>query len=196
MDRLKNRGFQFQPAPLSTFLPMDNLPIGPAERLPIDDFLALGGDVNTPDTPTQTNAPVRFSWPTQHRVVTSRYGDRILNGKPDFHSGVDLRARLGEPITAPPDGTVVGVYSNDLGGNQIKIEHADGSVTGYAHTLAAPNVRVGGFVAQGQIIGTSDGSGEGAPHLHFTFRSNRGAAKTNPLPYLPKGWIDVSKKKK
>jgi RHS repeat-associated protein len=120
------------------------------------------------------------SWPTPHPgVVTGPYGEVRAGG---VHTGADLRARSGETISSTDNGIVTSTTPSSSGGNQIIVHNADGSVSGYAHTL--PVVRVGDSVAEGQQIGRSDGSGTGAPHLHLTYRPKPGAAKEDPIPRL------------
>ena len=93
------------------------------------------------------------------------------------HTGTDLRAAVGTPVTSPASGTVV-LAINDRGnqgrdangnaqyGNYIDVSHAGGYKSRYAH-LSAVNVTVGQTVNAGQQIALSGQSGGVAPHLHF-----------------------------
>jgi RHS repeat-associated protein len=137
------------------------------------DFgVSLGVVVTAAGTPTIG----LVSWPTGFRVVIQPF-------IPGIHDGVDIRARLGTDIYAAAEGTVIAVYSNAKGGGQVKVEHNDGSVTGYAHIQ--PSVSKGQHVQSGQAIGKSDGSGHGTgPHLHFTYRTSGSASKSDPMQLL------------
>jgi murein DD-endopeptidase MepM/ murein hydrolase activator NlpD len=112
-------------------------------------------------------------------VVTSPFGQR----GDEFHSGVDLRNPLGEPVYSTDAGVVRVVYYDEKGGNQIIVYNNDGSISGYAHT-APSNIHNGSQVTEGQIIGYSDASGGVDPHLHYTYRPTQGAEKINPMAHL------------
>jgi murein DD-endopeptidase MepM/ murein hydrolase activator NlpD len=63
------------------------------------------------------------------------------------------------------------IGKDDHAGNYLKVDHAGGLQSSYAHTRST--VGVGDSVARGARIGVSDGSGRGTgPHLHFTLRQN------------------------
>jgi RHS repeat-associated protein len=137
-----------------------------------------------------SNDPINFvdpfgltTWPTTSRNVTSPYGPRILNGTPGFHDGVDLRSRLRGSIFASDAGVIAEIRVSPRGGNEIIIHNDDGSISGYAHTAAT--IKEGDRVAEGEIIGYSDGSPEGVEsHLHYSYRPYHGAEKIDPLPHL------------
>ena len=120
------------------------------------------------------------TWPTDYNVVTSPYGSPRAGGP---HSGVDIRNPKGGTVYAADSGTVLRVWPNDIGGNQILIQNDDGTVSGYAHTASI--VTQGQRVTEGQTIGYSDASGthRGA-HLHYTFRQCRTCPKTDPMEHL------------
>ena len=71
---------------------------------------------------------------------------------------------------APQNGTVTEIGPQAKGGNGVFISNDDGSMNGFAHTKGAADLKVGDKVAEGQVIGKSDGSGTKQPHLHFTYR--------------------------
>lgn len=75
----------------------------------------------------------------------------------------------GNPVRAYKDGTVAGVYflGDRSYGRYIKINHADGSNTLYAH-LSSANVGAGQQVRRGDMIGrVGDLGNASGPHLHF-----------------------------
>lgn len=117
-----------------------------------------------------SEAPI--SAPLREIFVSSGYGERIdpFSGKKSFHSGVDLRARIGEPIRAVGYGRVVfaGKYAGY--GKLIVLEHARGMSSHYGH-CAGIQVEVGQFVPAGGLIGSVGASGRATgPHLHFEIR--------------------------
>jgi murein DD-endopeptidase MepM/ murein hydrolase activator NlpD len=83
------------------------------------------------------------------------------------HQGLDFAAREGTPVVAAMSGRVVsaGVFGGY--GNQILLQHGDGSQTRYGH-LSRIGVRVGQTVTAGQHIGAVGNTGVSTgSHLHF-----------------------------
>lgn len=120
-------------------------------------------------------------------TVTEDYGPRTnpKTGAREVHRALDFRARQGANIYSSQAGKVRSTYFDKKwgGGNTIIVDNNDGSVSGYAHTGA--KVKAGQAVQAGDLIGASDGSGRAtAPHLHYTYRKSRGAAKSNPRDQL------------
>ena len=108
---------------------------------------------------------------------TSKFGNRILGGKTEWHPGIDFAAPEGTPIPAASGGTVVySGYNGTLNklsyGNVVVIKSIgkNGSpyYTLYAHQNGIDMPKVGETVQQGQIIGQvgSTGKSSGA-HLHY-----------------------------
>jgi murein DD-endopeptidase MepM/ murein hydrolase activator NlpD len=101
---------------------------------------------------------------------SSRFGLRShpIVGKQQHHKGVDLSANRGTPIYAPADGVIEVIRPSKSGyGNLLKIRHAFGFSTLYAH-LDEFKVKSGHFVHKGELIATSGNTGlSTAPHLHY-----------------------------
>lgn len=97
------------------------------------------------------------------------------------HLGIDYAARRGTPIVAAGSGKVI--YAARMGsyGNLVKIRHADGYETRYAHMKSfRRGIKRGVRVKKGQTIGYVGTTGRSTgPHLHFELRK-RGRA-INPL---------------
>lgn len=99
-----------------------------------------------------------------------------------MHEGMDFTAKIGTPIFATGDGTVVEANSNASGfGNHVVIRHGYGYETLYAH-LSKYNSRAGQRVKRGDIIGYvgSTGRSEG-PHLHYEVHKDNKVV--NPLNF-------------
>lgn len=122
-----------------------------------------------------------YIWPVQG-VLTSGFGPRW--GR--MHNGIDIAGPIGTPIQAAADGVVVSSGWNDGGyGNLVKIQHANGSVTLYAHNQKNL-VSSGQQVRQGQIIAELGSTGNSTgPHCHFEIRP-QGQTAVNPIPLLNK----------
>lgn len=130
------------------------------------------------------DAPMKFTgyiWPAKG-VLTSGYGWRW--GR--MHRGVDIAAPIGTPIMAAAAGEVISAGWNDGGyGNLVKLKHANGSVTLYAHNSRVL-VRTGQKVEQGELIAEMGSTGfSTGPHLHFEVHPS-GQGAVNPMAYLPK----------
>lgn len=102
---------------------------------------------------------------------TSGYGWRddplTADGSEDFHLGADLAAAEGTPVYAAADGVVRWSGLGQSYGNYLRILHADGDETLYAH-MQYLFVHPGQQVRQGQVIGTVGQTGDvTGPHLHF-----------------------------
>jgi murein DD-endopeptidase MepM/ murein hydrolase activator NlpD len=98
-----------------------------------------------------------------------------------MHKGIDIAGPIGTPILAAAGGKVLTAGWGDDGfGNKVEIQHADGTVTLYAHTSRVLT-KVGATVHQGQQIAEigSTGSSTG-PHLHFQIHPG-GKEAVDPL---------------
>jgi murein DD-endopeptidase MepM/ murein hydrolase activator NlpD len=103
--------------------------------------------------------------------VTSNFGMRRhpILGFTRMHQGVDFAAREGAPVLAAEDGVVTDAGPEGGYGNLIRVRHAGGWATGYAHLSGfAPGVAAGARVSRGQVIGFVGHTGLATgPHLHF-----------------------------
>jgi murein DD-endopeptidase MepM/ murein hydrolase activator NlpD len=102
---------------------------------------------------------------------TSGYGIRfhpLLNER-RMHTGVDWSAPIGTPILAAGNGVVEEADRKGQYGNYIRIRHANGYQTSYAHmSRFAPGIQEGVKVRQGQVIGFVGNTGlSSGPHLHY-----------------------------
>jgi murein DD-endopeptidase MepM/ murein hydrolase activator NlpD len=103
--------------------------------------------------------------------LTSGFGVRyhpLLNTR-KLHSGVDWATPIGTPIAAAGNGVIEEAGHKGQYGNYIRIRHANGYQTAYAHlSRLAPGAAPGVRVRQNQIIGYSGNSGfSTGPHLHY-----------------------------
>jgi len=119
----------------------------------------------------------RLSRPV-YGTISSRFGYRARG----FHSGLDIAAPTGTPITAADGGTVNFSGWNGGYGYLVRIDHGGGFETYYGH-CSAMLVSVGDKVSKGDIIAKVGNTGNSTgPHCHFEVRVN-GVAQ-NPSNYL------------
>ena len=119
----------------------------------------------------------RLTWPLRGRI-TSMYGWR--RGR--HHDGIDIAARMGKPIVAAANGTVIFSGWRSGYGHMVVIQHNRLLKTVYGHT-SRNYVRRGQTVKQGQVIALVGNTGRSTgPHLHFEVRNTFGAQ--DPMRYL------------
>lgn len=98
------------------------------------------------------------------------------------HEGLDLLVSRGTPVYAAADGTVESASYNRTSGNTVRIRHAGGYETLYAH-LESMSVSAGQRVRVGQRIGAVGMSGKAfAPHLHYELRKD--GREMDPVSYF------------
>lgn len=113
--------------------------------------------------------------------VSSGYGWRRdpTTGKRSFHNGTDIPAAEGTPVFAAAGGKVLAAGFNARSGNFVRIQHDDGSITGYAH-LSKLDVKAGQGVTDRFVIGAVGSTGHATgPHLHYTVTKPDGS-KADP----------------
>lgn len=138
----------------------------------------------------KTLAGLRLSWPIAGARITQPFGpsDLVLEPPlgpyPHFHTGLDLAAASGTPVTAAADGVVVAAMNTPVGyGNYVIIAHGAGVMTLYGHLLEV-DVKTGDRVTRGKRIGLEGSSGlSTGPHVHFELRVNN--LVFDPMIYLP-----------
>jgi murein DD-endopeptidase MepM/ murein hydrolase activator NlpD len=105
-----------------------------------------------------------------------------------MHTGIDLAGPYGSPIRAVTAGEVIEAGRESGYGYMVKIRHADGTVTYYAHMSKI--LVYSGHVTAGEQIGKEGNTGHSTgPHLHFEVRVND--VPINPIPWLRKHGIVI-----
>jgi murein DD-endopeptidase MepM/ murein hydrolase activator NlpD len=103
--------------------------------------------------------------------LSSGFGMRRhpILGYSRMHRGTDFAAPTGTPILAAGEGAIVRAGPFSSFGNYVRIRHANGYETAYAHmSRFARGIRAGTRVRQGQIIGYVGTTGRSTgPHLHY-----------------------------
>ncbi len=99
------------------------------------------------------------------------------------HTGIDLAAPYGTPITAADTGEVIWVGWDWSGlGWAVKISHGNYIATVYGH-MERYIVKAGQYVTKGQVIGYEGSTGASTgPHVHFMVMVNN--IWVNPQNYM------------
>jgi len=122
-----------------------------------------------PDVVSREDTPLTLNYVTPVvGTLTSPFGyrDHPIDGAYKFHYGVDIAVPTGTDVVSFADGTVSFAGWGDINGNYLKITHADGFVTLYAH-LDEILVDEGDTVEAGDRIARAGATGEvSGPHLH------------------------------
>lgn len=140
-----------------------------------------------PPIPAHAAPALQLPWPAGQR--------HNINGGYSYHCGathqgrdnfaIDFNLPTGSPVSAVADGTAYNVPGSTGYGNHVYIVHAGGFVSLYGHLSSFALASTPTSVAQGQVIGYSDTSGNSSgPHLHFTLRSNA-TSESDGTAYKP-----------
>ena len=156
------------------------------EVLEFESALKIAIDPNSlPETGSKI-----LKWPLIKIRITQYFGNtdfatknpQVYNGK--GHTGIDLAASIGTPVSASMSGIVVGTGNTDLKrgcysyGKWIMIKHPNGLSTLYAH-LSLVKVNEGEQITTGEMIGYSGNTGYSTgPHLHFGVYATEGVRIT------------------
>lgn len=146
--------------------------------------------------------------------IAPRFGSPILSPKPITqlfaenpafyaqppmnyvgHNGLDLGTPEGTPIFAIGVGRVAQSRFDSGYGHYVRIDHAGGAISLYAH-LSSCVVREGESVYEGGLIGISGNTGfSSGPHLHFELRvppidgNNGYGGRVDPLPFIDRQYL-------
>lgn len=141
--------------------------------------------------PANDGLPFYFPVMSTTARATSSYGWRSdpFRGTRAFHSGGDIADKLGVPVVAAGEGTVIFSGWRFGYGNMVEIRHTRGFTTRYAH-LSKRIANEGDRVYPGDLIALLGNSGRSTgPHLHFEVR--RDGQALNPYPFVMDTRLDV-----
>ena len=103
----------------------------------------------------------------EYTEVSSEFGERILFGKVEHHSGTDFSAKEGTSVLAAWPGKVLSTGSDEIYGNFVVLEHGKNLATRYCH-LSEISVSIGNEISCGETIGKAGSTGRSTgSHLHF-----------------------------
>ena len=125
--------------------------------------------------------------PMRYYYISSKYGPRKnkKTGLSRFHHGVDMAGTWHSPVLPAANGTVVFAGRNGSFGKVVRISHAHGMETIYAH-LSDVDVKTGDYVTTSTVIGKMGNTGKSqGMHLHYEVRTQ--GKSVDPVPFLKAG---------
>jgi lipoprotein NlpD len=127
-----------------------------------------------PPAPAASQA-ADFIWPARGKVIAGFSEPR--------RKGIDIDAKLGDPVVAAAAGRVTYTGAGIPGlGKLVVIKHENGFITVYAHNRNIL-VKEQQAVKRGQKIAEVGNTDADRPKLHFQIR--KGSAAVDPMRYLP-----------
>ncbi|WP_428408560.1 peptidoglycan DD-metalloendopeptidase family protein [Hyphococcus sp.] len=134
-------------------------------------FLGEDGRPDFYDATGQSAKRLLMKTPIDGARLSSGFGTRKhpILGYRKAHKGVDFAAPRGTPVKAAGDGVILRANRYGSFGNYVKIRHANGYETAYAHLNGfARGMHAGKRVRQGDIIAYVGTTGRSTgPHLHY-----------------------------
>jgi lipoprotein NlpD len=128
-----------------------------------------------PPPPQAEAAATEFIWPARGKVIAGFAEPR--------RKGIDIDAKLGDPVIAAAAGRVTYTGAGIPGlGKLVVIKHDNGFITVYAHNRDIL-VKEQQTVRRGQKIAEVGSTDADRPMLHFQIR--KGSAAVDPMRYLP-----------
>lgn len=130
-----------------------------------------------------------MSAPLTNGHISSRFGNRELNGENKMHYGLDIAVEEGEPIYPVLVGKVKSIGEDESYGKYIILDHGNDINTLYAH-CSNLNVNNGDDVPLGKPIAFVGNTGKSTgSHLHIELRVS--GENFDPEPLLKGIYNDV-----
>jgi lipoprotein NlpD len=114
-----------------------------------------------------------WMWPAEGRVIGTFDGGR---------KGIDIAGKMGQPVMAAGNGTVLYASSVRGYGNLVIVKHSSNLLSAYAHNRTIL-VKEGQAVTKGQRIAEMGNSDTDAVKLHFEIRQQ--GKPVDPSKFLP-----------
>lgn len=157
-----------------------------ATSVPPTTVAPSSGSLGTGGTAHVTNG-VTWLTPCSYKRVSSLFGyrDAPTEGASTNHKGVDLSTggKHGDIYASRAGVVIVNSYQHGGAGYYVMIDHGDGYRSVYMHMCKKSSVKVGQYVAAGEVIGCIGTTGASTGmHLHFGISYN--GTYIDPLPYI------------
>ena len=132
-----------------------------------------------------------FYWPVNGEIEIPYSVDTLIYNRTlsDWrtHPALDIAAAMGTQVMAAGSGRVENIYTDDLYGVTVVIDHMGGLKSIYSNLAETPTVYVGDGVIAGEIIGAvgSTALGETGEVTHLHFAMTLDGQSVDPTEYLP-----------
>lgn len=154
-------------------------PEPPSAAKPLPDEEVQPAAEAVKETPASPDLGEQRTEASASQFAMPAAGNIIRGYAPPKNEGIDIGAPAGTPVKAAAAGTVAAITQDTAQTPIIVIRHEGGLLTVYAG-VAGITVKKGDKVSKGQTIANVR---SGSPSfLHFEVR--RGAASTDPMPFL------------
>jgi lipoprotein NlpD len=128
--------------------------------------------------PVTAEDGIDWAWPLSGKLVAT-----FSDSGGQINKGLDIAAKVGDPVQAAALGKVVYVGTGLRGyGNLVIVRHSASFLSAYAHNSKVL-VKEGAAVTKGQKIAEVGNSDADQPKLHFEIR--RQGKPVDPAKYLP-----------
>lgn len=135
-----------------------------------------------PDAPPRARTEGPTVWPLVEPGFVTRAFDDTTAVAEGGHPGLDIAVPSGSYVRAAGDGVVSEAGSDREYGRFVRVAHADGLTSLYAHNSWL-FVAAGDTVEAGEVIALSGNTGRStAPHLHLEIE--REGVPIDPLPWI------------
>lgn len=167
-------------------LKLDKLPVkesGKAVKAPVVVKVpATSGKprqgVDAQPAKTRQGTNIEWSWPVKGTVM------RGFSPSEGRNKGIDIKGKVGQPVSSAADGTVVYAGGGLRGfGKLIIVKHTQNYLSAYGYNRVLL-VKEGEKVKGGQHVAEIGSNASNDELLHFEIRRN--GKPENPLKYLPK----------
>lgn len=130
-----------------------------------------------------TKIPLGYPYIGEKRTSEYGYRSNPYGGRSiEFHPGIDLKGKIGDPVISTADGTVLTADWKNGYGKCVEISHKFGLTTMYGH-LSEIKVKQGDKIKTGEVIGLLGSTGRSTgPHLHYEIRKD--GTDTDPNIFL------------
>lgn len=177
--------------PQSTPAPRSNEDTVPSQKTKSEPSPAPVSEDQEDAAPDEAAAAAgAYVWPVQGQVDRDfslevfAYDETMGDWR--THSGLDIAAQVGAPVSACAGGTVSEVTTDAMLGKTVKIDHGMGTESVYANLAEDVNVKVGDTVQAGDVLGAvgSTARAESASPSHLHFELSEYGVTIDPLNYL------------
>lgn len=183
-------------------------PVTGTPEVVLPDPVISSPEVKAPQVPTQpveekktqpvqpkenrTTAPkpapvVSYVWPVEGEILRDFSVETLVYdqtmGDWRTHAGVDIAAEAGAKVQCVGDGVVKEVFTDDLMGATVVVDHQNGVISTYSNLAAEPVAAAGQEVESGTVLGEVGASAiaESALPSHLHLEMSRNGEPVDPV---------------